>query len=91
MPIKSVNLRDNRSDFRVPEYMAVISDYVVEAARNLHHTETVFKSLMCGSRIDVVGQRQLMNVPQSLELRAVDNFYFIRVEPDKPVNGITEF
>jgi hypothetical protein len=51
----------------------------------------MLKTAMCGSRINKIRESQLVNVPEPLERSGIENLSFVRVQPNKYVNGVTDF
>jgi len=50
----------------------------------------MLKSLMGAARINLVSERELVDMAQSLEWRRVDDSTLVRVEVDEDVKGVTD-
>lgn len=56
----------------------------------MRHANTVFKSVMGCAWKHVIRHAQLLEVPQALELRRVNDLHHVRREVDVSVNGVIE-
>src|SRR5437762_14073764 len=78
---------EERLDFGVSR---MTRNHVENPTREIHHAEAVLKAMMCRAGIDEVGQRQLVNAPQSLKRSRVDYSSFVRRNADECVNRIAK-
>jgi hypothetical protein len=53
-----------------------VRDHVEDARGELHHAERMLEPLVGGARVDQIGHRQLVDMPQSLEGGAVEHWQF---------------
>jgi hypothetical protein len=67
----------------------IAGNYVEYPAGQFHHAQRMLESPMRCPRIHQEGECKLMNVPQTLKRRGVNNPPFIIVETNEDVNGIT--
>src|SRR5260221_6357693 len=66
-----------REDVEVPMPVPFMRQDIEDSSSQFHHAERVFKSTMRCSRVDEVGQRQLMYVSEPLKRPGVDRGNFI--------------
>lgn len=65
-------------------------DDVEHPGREFHDAERVLESTMRGARIDEVGERQLMDVPQTLERSGVEDLSLGAIQAHEDVNRIPD-
>ncbi len=65
-------------------------DHVVHPAREVHDAQAVLEALVGGAGIDLVRERQLMDVPQPLKRWRVDDPPFVVIERDESVNRVSD-
>ena len=59
-------------------------------SREFHYTQRMFEPTMRGPRVNEIGKRQLMNVPQTLEWSGIENLALGAIQAHKDVNRIPD-
>ena len=86
--MRLADLRENLPDF-VADVRGV-GDDVEDPARQFHDAERMFEPLVRRRRIEHVGQRELVDVPQPLERPRVQDRTLVRVQPDEDVDRVAD-
>lgn len=70
--------------------IALVGDDVEDAPGQLHDAEGMLEAAMCRSGIDEVGERELVNVPKTLERSGVDGRNLVGGDADEVVNRVPD-
>jgi hypothetical protein len=89
-PLMLSPTRDEISNTIVPDVLGICND-VIDTTGQIHDAERVFKSPVCSRGINEVGQRKLVDVTEPLKGPRVDDFPFLRIQLDEPVDWVPNF
>ena len=75
----------------MPRHVVAVRHDVEYASCELHNAERVLEPLVCRSRVNEIGQGELMDMTQPLEGSRVEGFTLVTIHSDKRVNRVSDF